>query len=153
MTRVSERLATFTARLQDGFDAVRQRDPFASIYRDNLAPARDWHPERMKLDEYYDLQVTPPPDRLAQLLAKAATSGTDVILIEPPRPGSGMRHVRGGVDAFADRLQAEAQKLGRPLWLVGLSWPDDLFRDAIHLGREGRARYIADLRQVAETAR
>ncbi len=150
---VERALSSFTARLQGGYDTLRGRDLFASAYHDNAAPAQNWRPERAGLEKTYALRFTEPSDRLGSLLRKAASLGTEVILIEPPRPVSGMRHVPGGKSEFVRHLTKEAQLLERSLWLIGPDWPDALFRDASHLGLEGRQRFLSELQKLAEVDR
>lgn len=84
--------------------------------------------------------------RLDELLARARARGKQLVFYEPPRSETMMAAMGEAKAAdFAAHLHRMAQELNTPLILFGPAWPDALFRDPVHLNRDGRARFLAEL--------
>ena len=98
----------------------------------------------------YPLTVHPPCDepRLRRAAERARAQGTKVVLIAPPRAPAAARWL-DPVQAEAARAEAQAlaARLGVALFEPAGPWRDAVFTDHAHLNRQGRAQFVAALRQ------
>lgn len=132
-----------------GIDRLQGRAFTVNLASENLLSAT-FKPKPATLKRLYPVAVHQPRDPIGfgQVVTKAEEGGVRVVLVVPPRPSS-VAEAMGPenlaeVQAAYDQM---ATKYGLQLWVIGPTWPDELFGDHAHLNRAGRERFVTELRE------
>lgn len=146
--RIDGGLEQLTRRLQASVAALGGRADLPVTHKDPDLDPRPWSTRLDDVARIYPEVMTQPrdPARLRAVLDRASAGGVEVVFFEPPRPLS-VAAAMGpdGYAAFLAHLRSVAGGYGTRLIVFETPWPDGLFRDPVHMNRDGRARLLAEL--------
>ncbi len=112
-------------------------EPTASQWRKSSAPLRD---QSLTFHDRSNSDIV-------AAVKRAQTRGTKVILLLPPRSPAAERTLPDGqVEEMYLRANALANELGLPIFAPRAGWSDADFVDRAHMSREGRERFLRELR-------
>jgi hypothetical protein len=141
-------LEQLTRRLQASLSALGGRAELPVNRNDPDLDPRPWSPRLDGVARIYPEVLTQPrdPSRLRALLDRASAGGVEVLFFDPPRPEA-VAAAMGpdGYAAFLAHLRSVAGAYDTSLLVFETPWPDNLFRDPVHMNRDGRARFLAEL--------
>lgn len=146
--KMNEWLTAFSKRLRYGYSTLKG-EPRSAIQAGDpdLTPTAWRVTDRLReVVMPYAFHAPRAEDRLRALVASARAHGKTVLFFEPPRPEATIAAMGPErTAAFTANLRKAAEDLQSPLILFGPAWPDELFRDPVHLNSKGRQRFLAEL--------
>lgn len=154
--QLNSTIRDFSTTLRDGLKNLEGQPDFTVNTGEPDLSSIAWQvtPKLRRVQMPDEFREPDDRQRLADLLARAKSLGKDVIFYEPPRSDAMISAM--GVEKtkeFLTNTSRVAAELGVPLIQFGPAWPDALFRDPVHLNRNGRVRFLAELPEKVKAAR
>lgn len=85
---------------------------------------------------------------IVETIARTKARGVEIILLLPPRsPSAELLLPEGQAQELASRAEALSEELDVPLFAPHEGWSDADFVDRAHMSRQGRERFLRELRE------